>query len=272
MAVDDATGRDQGHVDGGAHLLQEGEEVRRTHAPQPAALGALDDQPVDAGVDRTPGVVDAADLVEEQHAGVPCSGGDRGRVADARDEQPVRPSRIQSRTSSTRPWPLSIRKNICSPSGASVTARATSYWAAVSARPAELVSISPMPPAAETAPASWARAKYPTGALKIGYWHPCAHDPVALERWLHEPAMVGGDPAAAAVAGVSRCLRRSDAATELDVVTDAFVDGLQWAFRLDALLVLVGVGVTVRMARSQRQAVRAAAPADAGRAVLGDRA
>jgi hypothetical protein len=64
----------------------------------------------------------------------------------------------------------------------------------------------------------------------------------------------------------------SDAATELDVVTDAFDDGLQWAFRLDALLVVVGVGVTVRMARSQRQATRAPAPPRADRAVLGDRA
>jgi hypothetical protein len=84
--------------------------------------------------------------------------------------------------------------------------------------------------------------------------------------------MVGRHPRPGRSGRVAKCLRRSDAATELDVVTDAFVDGLQWAFRLDALLVLVGVGVTVRMARSQRQAVQAAAPAGADRAVLGDRA
>ena len=75
------------HVDPGADLLQQGEQVRRAHAAQAAALGALDDQPVDAGVDRPLGVGEAAHLVVVLHAGVLGPPGDRRRVADAGDEQ-----------------------------------------------------------------------------------------------------------------------------------------------------------------------------------------
>ena len=54
----------------------------------------------------------------------------------------------------------------------------------------------------------------------------------------------------------------SDAATEVAVATDAFDAGLQWAFRLDALLVVAGVGITTHMARSQRRAMRPAGGPD----------
>ncbi len=64
----------------------------------------------------------------------------------------------------------------------------------------------------------------------------------------------------------------SDAATELAVATDAFDAGLQWAFRLDALLVVAGVGVTTHMARSPRRAVRPAGDRNGDPAAVGERA
>jgi hypothetical protein len=64
----------------------------------------------------------------------------------------------------------------------------------------------------------------------------------------------------------------SDAATEVAVATDAFDAGLQWAFRLDALLVVVGVGVTTHMARSQRRATQPVGARDGDPAAVGERA
>jgi len=45
------------------------------------------------------------------------------------------------------------------------------------------------------------------------------------------------------------------------VASDAFEEGLQWAFRLDALLVLAGVAVTATMVGGLRREVRPAASA-----------
>ena len=68
----------------------------------------------------------------------------------------------------------------------------------------------------------------------------------------------------------SRC--PPDAATEVAVATDAFDAGLQWAFRLDALLVVAGVGITTHMARSQRRAMRPTGVPDGDPAAVGERA
>jgi len=51
----------------------------------------------------------------------------------------------------------------------------------------------------------------------------------------------------------------ADAAVVTDVASDAFEEGLQWAFRLDALLVLAGVAVTATMVGGLRREVRPAA-------------
>jgi EmrB/QacA subfamily drug resistance transporter len=64
----------------------------------------------------------------------------------------------------------------------------------------------------------------------------------------------------------------SDAATEVAVTTDAFDAGLQWAFRLDGLLVVAGVGVTAHMARSQRRQLRVEGTRRGEPAAVGDRA
>ena len=47
----------------------------------------------------------------------------------------------------------------------------------------------------------------------------------------------------------------ADAAIVTDVASDAFEEGLQWAFRLDALLVLAGVAVTATMVGGLRREV-----------------
>jgi hypothetical protein len=193
VAVDDAAGRDERHVHGRPDLLQQGEQVRRAHATQAAALGAFDDQPVGAGIDRPLGVGDAADLVVQQHAGVPCPRRDRRRIADARDQQPRAPVEdpvedlLDATLALQHPQEhLQPERVVGHRAGLVVLGRRLG-------EPGCVRRHQPHPTGCRHRAGELGPGEVPDRGVEDRVLTPRRlDDPVALERVAHEPAMVGG--------------------------------------------------------------------------------